>query len=492
MISIVDKLKIIGLKEHGWSNRKIARELACNRKTVAIYWNEYLKQKALLFIEDANVKEVQEKITEPPKYSSENRPRRKFTQEIADELEKVLEAEKVKDKILGIHKQQLTKKQIHKAIVAKGFDISISTITNEVNRIRNATKECFIRQEYELGDRLEYDFGEVKLEIDGVAKTYHMAVLSSPGGDFRWSYLYTNQKKDVFMDSHVQFFDMVGGAYHEVVYDNMKNVVTKFIGRNEKELNEDLIKMSIYYGFDINVTNCFSGNEKGYVESSVKILRNEIFATNYQFITLTAARQYMHSQLLKVNTNSRIEEEKKHLLSYKPKLELATISQNDVNSYSFVHVDNNFYSVPEYLVGKQVLVKKYYDEIHIYANNNKVCQHKRVEGFKVMQVDIFHYLNTLTKKPGAIKNSLALKSIPILKAIFDTHYSKRPRKFIEIFMENKALDIGEIIAIFEDKISNKAEVIAIDVVKTHLLIDIATRHQISQYNSLCLSGGVRV
>ena len=36
------------------------------------------------------------------------------------------------------------------------------------------------------------------------------------------------------MDSHVKFFEMVKGVYKEVVYDNMKNVVTKFIGRKEK------------------------------------------------------------------------------------------------------------------------------------------------------------------------------------------------------------------------------------------------------------------
>ena len=67
----------------------------------------------------------------------------------------------------------------------------------------------------------------------------------------------------MFLDSHVEFFKMIGGVWKELVYDNMRNVVTKFIGKNEKELNEDLIKMSIYYGFDINVTNAFSGNDKG-------------------------------------------------------------------------------------------------------------------------------------------------------------------------------------------------------------------------------------
>ena len=97
------------------------------------------------------------------------------------------------------------------------------------------------------------------------------------------------------MDSHVRFFEMMVGSYFEVVYDNMRNVVKKFIGKNEKELNEDLLKMSAYYGFRINVTNCFKGNEKGHVEGSVKILRNQIFAENYTFNSLEDAQEYAYS-----------------------------------------------------------------------------------------------------------------------------------------------------------------------------------------------------
>lgn len=486
MKKLVDKLQIIGLKENGFSNREVAKMVKCNRKTVSKYWNEYLKHKAELYVPKQDYKDIQELITQPPKYNSENRKRPKFTEDLKTALDEILKTESRKDKVLGCHKQGLTKVQIHQDLVGAGFDISLSTVNAEINRIRKATKECFIRQEYDYGDRLEYDFGEVKLVIDGTVRTYHMAVLSSPGGNFRWAYLYTNQKKDVFMDSQVQFFEMMGGVYREVVYDNMKNVVTKFIGRNEKELNEDLIKLSIYYGFDINVTNCFSGNEKGYVESSVKILRNAIFSKNYEFGSLDDARQYLASQLIKLNADSNISEEKQCLLPYKPKLELADISENIVNSYSFVCVDNNFYSVPEYLVGKTVSVKKYYDQIDVYANNGKVCGHERLDGFKQMKVDIYHYLNTLQKKPGAIRNSLALKSIPELKNIFDKYYSKKPRKFIELFMENEHLPIDEIVKVFEDK----EQIVAIDVVKTQLTICDATKAQLMQYNSLCVSGGI--
>lgn len=489
MKSIVDKMRIIGLKEHGHSNRWIAKEIGCDRKTVARYWRKYSEEKAKLSAPVEDIKELQQEMCSAPQYDSSGRKRRKLTDAILSRLEEILKEEARKDRRLGAHKQQLTKKQIHEQLVCEGYDISLSSINTEINRLRKSHPECFIRQEYELGDRLEYDFGEVKLEIGGKVRTYHMAVMSSPAGDYRWCYLYTNQRKEVFLESHVAFFEKLGGCYKEVVYDNMRNVVSRFIGRNEKELNEDLVKLALYYGFSINVTNCFRGNEKGYVESSVKILRNRIFAGRYQFLTLEDAREYMESRLEVMNRNSRIEEEKQTLLSWKPPLELAQISENEVNSYSFISVDNNFYSVPEYLVGKKVTVKKYAMEIVIYASSVKVCTHRRMEGQRQMQVDIFHYLDTLYKKPGAIRNSLALKSIPALKEIYDLHYCTRPRQFIDLLRKHKDLPLEELLEMFRGKGVSKVEMLALGMVKIGVHPQQITHNQLLKYSALVGKAG---
>ena len=147
--------------------------------------------------------------------------------------------------------------QIHKMIKDKGFDISYPSIAVFVRKKRNINKECFIKQEYDFADRLEYDFGEVKLLIAGKICKLYIAVLSSPASNFRWAYLYKSQNQEVFFDSQVSFFDMLGGMYREVVYDNIKNVVHRFVDRNEKELNPKLLEFANYYGFSINVTNFF-------------------------------------------------------------------------------------------------------------------------------------------------------------------------------------------------------------------------------------------
>ena len=486
MVKFMDKKDIIMLKEQGLSNREVSRRTGRDRKTVAKYWNEYKQQLQKLDEPDTDVKAIQESLLAQPKYNTTGRKRRKYTEELDARLKEILRDEQRKDRLFGPgHKQKLTNRQIHQKLVDEGFDISAISINIELADIRKRQKEVFIRQQYEFGDRLEYDFGEVFLDCGEGVKTYHMAVLSSPGGGFRWLYLYTNQRKDVFMDSHVRFFEMMGGCFREIV-----NVVSKFIGKNEKELNEDLVKMSMYYGFKINVTNCFKGNEKGHVENSVKVLRNQIFADIWTFNSLEHAQEYSYSQLLKLNENSQMVQEKECLLPYRPPLELAIISQAKVNTSSLISVDTVLYSVPEYLVSKQVIVKKYHNEIRVYAGNDMVAQHKRLFGNGRMQIDIYHYLNTLRKKPGAIRNSVALKSIPKLKAIFDTYYQNQPRKFIELFLENKELPIEEIIELFEHKTANKGEIDALDVVKPISQVVVSARAFVDNYATL-ITGGVR-
>ena len=108
-----------------------------------------------------------------------------------------------------------------------------------------------------------------------------------------------------------------------------------------------------------------------------------------------------------------------------------------------------------------------------------------------MIVNIMHYLNTFKKKPGAINNSIALKSIPKLKAIFDTYYSEKPKDFIDILLENKHLGIEDMIKLFRDKTSNKAEFKALTVVRSRDAVgsvDMQARSSMAAYTTLVRGG----
>jgi len=487
----MEKHTIIKLKKEGYSNRQISKMFPINRKTVGRYWNEYVEQQALLeAAEPHDAASIQENICAPPAYHSENRSWRKYSTELDDFIDEILADESQKCKLLGTRKQQLTQLQIYEMVKEHGFDIGCTTVTNTIREKRNRIKECFIRQDYEFGDRLEYDFGEVKLVINGVLDTYHVAVLSSPASNFRWAYLYKNQKQEVFMDSHIKFFEMMGGIYKEVVYDNMRNVVSRFIGHHEKELNSNLLKLSLYYGFDINVTNCFSGNEKGHVEGSVKIIRNKVFAKHYCFKTYEDACSHLRAQLIEVNKDSSIQQEMAHLQPKKPPLELGDLKEVKVNKYSFIRVENNFYSVPEYLVDKQVQVKVYFDRILVFSNLAYVCAHKKIDGANEISIDLNHYLNTFAKKPGALRNSLALKSIPQLKSIYDTYFNKNPRQFIELIQNNREKNVEELIEVLHSYTLQNSKIIKFRQTKEKELLGHITRKQTSKYNDICIRGNM--
>ena len=58
----------------------------------------------------------------------------------------------------------------------------------------------------------------------------------------------------------------------------MRLVIKKFVGRNEKEPTEALLKLSLYYRFNFRFCNVRSGNEKGHVERSVEVIRRKAFS----------------------------------------------------------------------------------------------------------------------------------------------------------------------------------------------------------------------
>lgn len=136
-------------------------------------------------------------------------------------------------------------------------------------------------------------------------------------------------------------------------------------------------------------------------------------------------------------------------------------------------------------------VKKYHDEIRVFADNTEVCRHRRALGSGAMKIDIMHYLNTFLKKPGALKNSVALKSVPQLKAIFDKYYLQKPKDFIEILIENTDLSAEDVLNIFKEKTANKAELQAVSVVKPISQIDVQSGAFMANY-ALLVKGGVRV
>lgn len=98
----------------------------------------------------------------------------------------------------------------------------------------------------------------------------------------------------------------MGGVYREIVYDNLKSTVAKFVGKNNKKPTDELLKLSIYYNFKFRFCNIGQAHEKGHIEKSIEYIRRRVFSKRDNFLSLDEARQYLREELEKLNNNPQV------------------------------------------------------------------------------------------------------------------------------------------------------------------------------------------
>ena len=446
MIKLIDKQKIIIMHTNeGKSQRQISRELKVDRKTIRRYLREYNKKKnELLKTKDSGKNSILiPDICSKPKYNSSSRKKIKLTDEIISKIKFYL-YENSQKRATGRSKQIKAKIDIYEVLIEDGHDIGYTTVCNAIRELHREEKEAYIRQQYMPGKVAEFDWGQVKLRIAGKIVAFEMSAFTAAKSNYRFADIYYNQKTESFLDAHTNFFEDVGGVYSEIVYDNTKVAVAKFVGRNYKKPTDELLKLSIYYNFKFRFCNVGKANEKGHVEKSVEFIRRKVFSKRDEFNSYEEAREYLKKELSKLNLRPQTLQngksamdilflERPYLLPKPPKYDAARIAERRVNKYSCINESSCYYSVPDDLVGEFVLIKIYTDKILCYHKEVLVAKHKRLYGRNQWKVDISHFTKTLARKPGAIASSVALSQMePKLLNIYNKYYIGDEKSFIEL------------------------------------------------------------
>ena len=432
---------IIRSYREGQSQRSISAELQISRKTVKKYIEEYEK-----VIQTGSIGRESQSVylSTKPVYKKGFRTKLKLTQEVQGAIDTLLETNSQK-KQQGLRKQLLKKKDILEELHQQGFDIGYTTVCNYISSKESAgrNKEAFIRQTYQAGSVCEFDWGEIRLWLNDSPVRLQLAVFTSAWSNYRYAFIYHRQDTLSFMESHIVFFDTVGGVYHQMVYDNMRVVVSKFVGPHEKEPTRALLQLRGHYRFLHRFCNAYRGNEKGHVERSVEYVRRKAFGLKDKFADIDQAQQWLLLVLDKLNgkkqtgsdkTASEMFLEEKVLLGSLPpsKLVYAEQVQLRVDKYATISYRTNRYSVPDHLVGQFVDVNVLSGWLEVYCQGNRVASHRRSFEKHQWIVEIEHYLSTFKQKPGALPGSLALVSNVYLQDLYLQHFYGQTRNFIDL------------------------------------------------------------
>jgi len=443
----------------GQSQRDIHRATGTSRKTIRKYLAAYERQRRELEASSGEpVETLIEDLVSPPRYDSSGRTKRKVTPALVARVGELLDANRLKRE-RGQHKQQMKKSDMHETLVAEGFDIGYTSVCNLVRELEHSRRESYIKQAYEPGLIVEFDWGEAKLTIGGQLRRVQMAVFTSACGNYRYSQLFFRQDTASFQQAHAQFFDHIGGVYRQVVYDNMRTAVKRFVGLGEKEATEGLLQLSLYYGFDFRFCNARRGNEKGHVERSVEYVRRKAFSGRDEFETLEVANAHLLATCGRLNDKPQVGSdgrsarhmlaiETECLLSVPPHpFECGQVREARVDKYATISVDTCHYSVPERLVGQVIRVKIYPNRIIAYQEDQVVAKHAKRPGQHEWSLQLDHYLTTLKRKPGALSGSVALQQAePRLQAIYQAHFTESPRDFVDLlhYLRDHQKGIGDV------------------------------------------------
>ena len=425
MKTMADVRRIVDLYELRKSCKKVARELNISRNTV----KKYLHQ----------VKDVQDGLAEEiiPKNRKIAQPSRVLTDLVRQKIHQYLESNLERPK-----KQRLTAKRILELLVQDGHKIGYTSVKDEVVRWKrtNAPREVFILQEPRVGQRAEFDWGEVSLNIDGVWQKYFLAVFVLPFSLYRFARLYRRSTRLEVIHAHIEFFREIGSVPEAVYYDRMAVVFDS----RKQQFNDKFLEFSLHFGFQPCVCNPASPNEKGTDEESVGYVRRATFGERSAFESLNHATEYLKMRLFEINSHPVYRrsdvpvnglEKERDMMHLLPTLEFENyeLKRAAISRYSLVKFDGNFYSIPDTFRPRQITMKILVDRIEFLDGSTVIASHRRLTGKQKYSLDIAHYIKTFHRKPGALPNSRALaQADELIKDMFNRFYLDDPKKFLPI------------------------------------------------------------
>jgi transposase len=253
--------------------------------------------------------------------------------------------------------------------------------------------EAFGVQNTAPGEEAELDFGYLGMlpGKDGrPAKTWGLAVILSYSRVGYYAICY-DQKLDTLCAELRQAFSYFGGVPKRLKVDNMKAAVLRN-QRYELEFNQDFLEFAQHYTTVIVPCTPYSPEQKGKVESGIKYLQQN-FVNGRTFTDsgdikrklkdwmTTYANQRTHGTTRKVPWAQLVEKERVALQSL-PEEEFALFERciRKASMNCHIHFDNNYYSVPFPLVGKEVTVRFNAGLVRIVAQGEQVALHARSTG----------------------------------------------------------------------------------------------------------------
>ena len=280
-------------------------------------------------------------------------------------------------------------------------------------------RETFIPQSYSWGAEAQVDWYEAYADICGERQKAYLFCMRSMASGGAYHRAFPHASQQAFLEAHELAFAYFGGVFTTLRYDNLKSAVKKILRGYRREETKRFIAFRSHWGFASEFCTPGEGHEKGGVEGEGGYFRRNHLVP----VPQVASWEDLNALLLEaskkdeqrgigerrqtVGTGMCIEREHLRPLAEEG-FDLAAVHFPQVNASGCVRVLTNFYSVP-LPVGVEVQAKVYSAYVEIWYQGQRVARHERCFDRQQKVLDLEHYLEALTKKPGALAGSTPLE-----------------------------------------------------------------------------------
>lgn len=365
------------------------------------------------------VRQALDSAVPPPKRAPRHRPAPKL-----DPFKAVID-EWLAGDLQAPRKQRHTARRVWQRLVAEhGAEVSERQVDRYVAAKRReiGEVEACVPLVSEAGVEAEVDWGEAQVIVRGEPIDVHLFLMRACHSGAAFVAAFQSETQQAFLEGHVGALEFFGGVFGLIRYDNLRSAVAQVLKGRRRVESDRFVALRSHYGFDSSfcLTGIRGAHEKGGVESEVGRFRRRHLVPVPKVESLGELNERLAaacwSDLDRTIVGRRepvgvmLERERRLLndLPAEPHC-VAEEASPRVDSKALITVRQNRYSVPARLVGMRVRAQVGAREIAVWHDGKLLATHERLAGRHGTSAQLDHYLDLLSRKPGALARSLALR-----------------------------------------------------------------------------------
>ncbi|WXB93358.1 IS21 family transposase (plasmid) [Bacillus sp. FJAT-52991] len=359
------------LKQKGWAISAIARETGFDRKTVRNYINA--------------------------ESSPQSKPRAKRPSKLDPYKPYLLERIKEGTTNCAV---------LIEEIRAMGYQGKSTILRDFVQPYREAPKkQATVRFETAPGRQAQVDWAEDigEFMVNGEKRSLYAFIMILSYSRKRYIEFTTDMTQETLMKCHMNAFSYFYGMPQQLLYDNMRTVVTKH-SLKQIRFNKKFEDFLNYYGIIPKACKPYRAQTKGKVERAVAYLKTNFLKRrlpetleelNYEVRKwLDEVVHKKRNQTTQQTPNERFEEERGLLLAWniKPLYPIQQWELREVSKDCLISYKGNQYSVPYRFVGQRLKIRENDEAIlEIYDEHECIATHPVIDGKRQMTLESSHY-----------------------------------------------------------------------------------------------------